>query len=224
MTASGNRKKRRIDGDVYEVILELARGPSRMIAPQIRGELVRMQEAEDIHPKSRIPDVRTIRSIISEDVPTDDSSPWLFANTNADVDDPANAKYILDVLSLLAERFGLHVFSHVTWFQAKWIVQLKTAYPKMRDHEVWRLTLWYTRDDLSTDERELLDAWVASRAWESAERNRHFYDVIGTPVNTRIPMLIFETDTEIPKSMSWARWKAQQKRERKQKGRDDGKA
>jgi hypothetical protein len=108
--------------------------------------------------------VRTIRSIIREDVPPDLSGEWSLSSTEADVTDPTMASHILTVLAHIRKRSSGELGA-LTNHQATWIARLRSAFPDMPASEVWWLTMRYVYYENTNRDTQPLDTYLAFQPW-----------------------------------------------------------
>lgn len=171
------RRKRETADDIHQKIIEL--GNLQWTPTQIHRYLMSRPEFE-----GRVQSLKTVQRILKEDVvPRAEGNSWSFAETVVDVDDPANARLVMDQLAFVWEESKGRI-SSVTRGEAEWIIRLKTAYPEMPPNAVWAFTregkaIDYAKeigrdpDDLALD--PFYELFIAMQAWRDRENRLRYH-------------------------------------------------
>jgi hypothetical protein len=153
------RRTRRIDPEVYNVIVEMASRPTPFSGPRIREALERQFGYE------RLPSVRTIQDVIREvAAPLDVGQRWSLLTSDGE-----EASLVLPAISELI-RGSMGRINGMGKPLAELVVKISRAAPGIPPTEAIRMAARYVAADEANASTEHLDAYLALGAWDDKAR------------------------------------------------------
>ena len=149
------RRTRRIDHEVYEVIVDMAARPTPFSGPRIREELERRFGLE------RLPSTRTIQDVIREVTPSIDvGERWSLLASDGD-----DAALVLPAIAELI-RGSMGRINGIGTPLAELVVKVSRAAPGIPPTDAIRMAARYVNAAERSASTEHLDAYLALEAWD----------------------------------------------------------